>query len=155
MATVCPGCQTNAWRINANDFNNVLTVLDKIHHYGYDGFETGFRNVQSQFTNVASARKAIEAKMLEFIGCHIFLAEYDQATSIAPAELYETIIAGSTKLGAKRLILSGASVKKDQAALARKAAALNESRCVDSAVATPRAAASRAPARCRGRSPSG
>src|SRR5215470_726176 len=96
-AKVHPGCQTNAWRIDANNFNSLLTVLDRIHYYGYEGFETGFRNVQSQFYNAASVRKAIEAHMLEFLGCHIFLLEYDKATSVAPTDLSDTVLAGSAK----------------------------------------------------------
>jgi hypothetical protein len=44
------GIQTNAWPINPHDFSSLLVILDKIKAYGYEGFETGFANVQSQST---------------------------------------------------------------------------------------------------------
>lgn len=57
------GCQTNAWRIDPNDFNQVLAVLRQLKTLG---FETGFRNVQGQFANAAPARKQIEQTGLQF-----------------------------------------------------------------------------------------
>lgn len=124
------GCQTNAWRINPEKFDEVLAVLDKIKAYGYHGFETGFRNVQGQFANAKQARAAIEQRGLQFIGCHIFLLEYDPATLLAPAELCTRIIHGASSLGAQRLILSGGTArvngKLDRDSLRRKAGALNQ-----------------------------
>ena len=118
------GCQTNAWPINARDFASVLAVIQKIHDYGYDGFETGFANVQGQFDNAAEAKQRIDAIGARFFGVHIFLAQYDPATHVAPAELYERVAAGGAKLGAERLILSG-SPPADDAERKRKAEALN------------------------------
>src|SRR5215471_11883471 len=95
------GCQTNAWAIDARDFANVLAVMRKIKEYGFDGFETGFANVQGQFGNAAEARKQIEATGARFFGVHIFLTQYDPATHIAPAELYERVAKGGASLGAE------------------------------------------------------
>lgn len=103
------GCQTNAWRITPGNFGELLAVLDKIKGYGYQGFETGYRNVQGQFASAAAARKEMEKRGLRFLGCHIFLLQYDPETLVAPAGLIESVARGAAALGAERLILSGAS----------------------------------------------
>jgi sugar phosphate isomerase/epimerase len=120
------GCQTNAWRIDPNNFDSFLAVLDRVRNYGYHGFETGFRNVQGRFDRIAETRKSIEARGLEFLGCHIFLTKYDEATAVAPSQLIDSVIKGAAALGARRLILSGAACRQDAAALRRKVAALND-----------------------------
>ena len=123
------GCQTNAWRIDPRDFSQVLNVLAKLKELGYDGFETGFRNLQPQFGNIAVARAQIEKIGLQFFGCHIFLDKYDEQTQIAPLELVKTIADGAAAFGAQRLIVSGGGLIKDgkvnAEALQRKAAGLN------------------------------
>ena len=118
------GCQTNAWAINPRDFANVLAIIQKLKDYGYDGFETGFANMQGQFESAAAAKAKIDAIGIQFFGIHIFLTQYDPATHIAPAEHYERIAAGGAKLGAERLILSG-SPPADEAGLHKKAEGLN------------------------------
>jgi len=118
------GCQTNAWAIDPRDFSNVLEIIRKVKDYGYEGFETGFANVQGQFDDPAGARAKLDAIGLKFIGVHIFLNQYDAATHVAPAELYERVATGGAKLGAERLILSG-TPPEDEAGRKRKADALN------------------------------
>ena len=118
------GCQTNAWPIDPRNFANVLAIIQKIKNYGYDGFETGFANVQGQFDRAAEAKRQIDAIGARFFGVHIFLMQYDPATHIAPPDLYERVAAGGAKLGAQRLILSGAP-PPDEAGRKRKADALN------------------------------
>lgn len=122
------GCQTNAWRINPANFDEVLSVLHKLRELGYDGFETGFRNVQGQFENAVEARKKIHATGLTFLGVHIFLDKYDDNTQIAPQELIQKVADGAARLGAQHLILSGGGLIKggaiDAAALRRKTDAL-------------------------------
>lgn len=125
-STLRAGCQTNAWRIDPSNFDSFLTALDRVRAYGYHGFETGFRNVQGRFDRAAETRKTIESRGLEFLGCHIFLTKYDEATSLAPSDLIDHVIKGSSALGARRLILSGGACKQDSAALKRKTAALQE-----------------------------
>ncbi len=123
------GCQTNAWRIDPNNFDSLLAVLGKLKELGYEGYETGFRNVQGQFAIAATARKQLEAFGLKFLGCHIFLDKYDEQTQIAPMELIQKVADGAALLGAERVIVSGAGLIKDgqipPEALARKAAGLN------------------------------
>lgn len=123
------GCQTNAWRIDPSNFDSVLGVLRQLKALRYDGFETGFRNVQGQFGNADAARKQIEQFGLKFLGCHIFLDQYDPQTRIAPMDLIQQVTAGAANLGAERLIVSGGGLiidgKIDGEALKRKAAGLN------------------------------
>ena len=104
------GCQTNAWRIDPNNFDSLLAVLGKLKELGYEGYETGFRNVQGQFENAATARKQLEKFGLKFLGCHIFLDEYDPETRIPPLELIKKVAAGAAKLGGQRVIVSGKGV---------------------------------------------
>ncbi len=128
-AGVMIGCQTNAWRINPQDFDQVLGVLRRLKELGFDGFETSFRNVQGQFGDAAGARRKIEAVGLRFLGCHIFLDQYDTQTMVAPMDMVKTVADGAASLGAQRLILSGGGLirdgKVDQEALKRKAEGLN------------------------------
>lgn len=102
------GCQTNAWPVDPAHFDSLLFVLGKIHELGFAGFETGFRNLQSEAEHPESARQRIAASGLQFFGVHIFLLQYDEKTHIAPAELYEKVAQTGSALGAQRLILSGA-----------------------------------------------
>lgn len=123
------GCQTNAWRIDPRDFASLLTVLAKLKELGFDGFETGFRNIQPQFSNIAQARTQIEKIGLQFFGCHIFLDKYDEQTKIAPMDLIKTVADGAAAFGAQRLIVSGGGLIKDgkveAEALKRKGAGLD------------------------------
>ncbi|MBI4906165.1 MAG: sugar phosphate isomerase/epimerase [Acidobacteria bacterium] len=119
------GCQTNAWRINPANFGEVLAVLDRIKGYEYQGFETGYRNVQDRFGRAADTRRELDKRGLDFLGCHIFLLQYDPWTLLPPADLVEMVSAGASALGARRLILSGGSAGAERVLLERKAKALN------------------------------
>jgi sugar phosphate isomerase/epimerase len=123
------GCQTNAWPIDPNRFQDLLNVLGKLKELGFEGFETSFRNVQGQFGNLKQARQQIEQRGLVFFGAHIFLEKYDPLTQIAPLELIQQVADGVAALGAQRLILSGGALLKngkvEPDALARKADGLN------------------------------
>ena len=124
VATVHAGCQTNAWPIEPSDLNSLLHVLGVMKQIGFEGFETGFRNLQGQFAQPAAARVSLKQSGLRFFGIHIFLLSYDKQTSIAPWDLLKQVADGGAALGAQRLIVSGASTP-DAAALSRKAEALN------------------------------
>lgn len=123
------GCQTNAWRIAPNNFDSLLAVLRQLKELGYEGYETGFRNVQSQFANSVAARKKLEQFGLKFLGCHIFLDKYDEQTQVAPLDLVQKIADGAALLGAERLVLSGGGLIRDGKVAAdvlkRKADGLN------------------------------
>lgn len=123
------GCQTNAWPINPADLSTFFAVLEKIKAYGFQGFETGFGNLQSQFASPRDTRQKIEATHLQFFGIHIFLPQYDSETHVSAAALYERVARGGAGLGAERLILSGAPLANggelDRGALAKKMEALN------------------------------
>jgi inosose dehydratase len=119
------GCQTNAWPVDPARFDTLLNVLGKIRELGFAGFETGFRNLESQAENLDAARQMIASSGLEFFGVHIFLLQYDEGTHIASKELYEKVCHTGAALGAHRLILSGAPVSGGDA-LARKVAGLHQ-----------------------------
>jgi sugar phosphate isomerase/epimerase len=116
------GAQTNAWPIKPGDLNQFFDVLNKIKTYGFQGFETGYANLRAQFEAPAESKSRIQATGLDFFGIHIFLTQYDPQTYVAPAVLYEEVARGGAKLGAQRLILSGAPAAGNVNA---KAAALN------------------------------
>jgi sugar phosphate isomerase/epimerase len=127
-ARIHVGCQTNAWPIQ--DFSQFLEVLGRIRKFGFECFETGFRNVQSRFQDAAAARREIEKAGLEFWAVHIFLGQgYDPKTAIPAADMIETMASGGAALGARRLIVSGRSLgsngKVDAAALQAKAEGLD------------------------------
>jgi inosose dehydratase len=123
-ATVHVGCQANAWPIDPKNLGSLLQVLGVMKQIGFGGFETGFRNLESQFAQPAAARESLKHSGLRFFGIHIFLLSYDKQTSIAPWDLLKQVADGGASLGAERLIVSGASTP-DSAALSRKAEALN------------------------------
>ncbi|MGD0295626.1 MAG: sugar phosphate isomerase/epimerase family protein [Bryobacteraceae bacterium] len=125
MRGISLGCQTNAWPVDPARFDTLLTVMGKIRELGFAGFETGFRNLESQAENIEAARQKIASSGLQFFGVHIFLSQYDEATHIAPAELYEKVCQTGGALGAQRLILSGAPVSSGDE-LARKVAGLHQ-----------------------------
>jgi sugar phosphate isomerase/epimerase len=114
--------------IDPTNFSQLLSVLNTLKSLQFEGFETGFRNLEAQFGN-AEARRQIEATGLTFFGCHIFLETYDTETRIAPMELIRRVADGIAQLGAKYLILSGGGLVKDgtvdDASVRRKADALN------------------------------
>ncbi len=116
------GCQTNAWNLEPPDFSRLLDVLQNIRKIGYDGFETGFRNVLTQEGALDQAKEAIVKTGLRLIGVHIFLPDYDRETGIAPADLIKRVTNIASKLGAERLILSGATVAPEKKADALSAA---------------------------------
>jgi inosose dehydratase len=118
------GCQTNAWPVDPAHFDSLVSVLDKIRALGFAGFETGYRNLQSEAEHPESARQRIAASGLQFFGVHIFLLQYDEKTRIAPAELSEKVAQTSSAMAAQRLILSGAPATTDDD-LARKVGGLH------------------------------
>ena len=120
------GVQLNAFPIDPNRFQTFLDTLAQVKQIGYQGFESGFRNVSEQFAAPLRARRSIEETGLTFFGIHIFLATemYDPSTRIAPPSVYEPVARGGAALGAKHLILSGAPAE-NQDQLKHKIAGLN------------------------------
>lgn len=116
------GCQTNAWRIDPGQFSTLLAALKAIKALGFEGFETGFRNLGGQFGQPDSAKRELKASGLRFFAAHIFLTDYDPQSSIAPWDLIIRVAQGASALGAERLIVSGAAVGSS---MSFKAAALN------------------------------
>jgi inosose dehydratase len=123
------GCQTNAWALRPGDFNLFLGTLGTLKSIGFEGFETSFRNVQSQYATAAAARAQIEKIGLVCFGVHIFLIDYDPLTRIAPMDLVQATADGAAALGAQRVILSGGGLVKEgkvsEQDLAQKVAGLD------------------------------
>jgi len=107
------GTQTNAYPIDPKNFDTLVAALEKAKAIGFEGFETGYRNIMSHVETPAAtqaARDKIASAGLTFFAVHIFLqsAMYDPSTLIAPASLYENIAQASKALGARNFICSGA-----------------------------------------------
>jgi sugar phosphate isomerase/epimerase len=119
------GCQTSAWKLGVPEFRDLLPVLETIKKLGFDGFETGYRNVQGQFENLKEAQQLLQGTGLKFFGCHIFQFEYDPKTNIPEFSLISRIARGVSELGAERLIVSGSPAGKDIERLRWKSGALN------------------------------
>jgi len=105
------GVQLNAFPIDPKNFQSFLDTLGQVKQIGYQGFESSFRNVQTQFNHPEPARRQIEQTGLTFFGVHIFLPGfdlYDPQTHIAARSLYEPVARGGAALGAKHVIFSGA-----------------------------------------------
>jgi sugar phosphate isomerase/epimerase len=123
------GCQTNSWPIDPKKLSTFAGVLDRVKSFGFQGFETSFRNVQEHLGRPAEVRAMIGKTGLRFLAVHIFLLEYDPRSGVAPADLYRKVVDGAAPMGAERLILSGATAAPngvpDRAAIRRKCAALN------------------------------
>ena len=118
------GCQTNAWKIGVPEFRELLPVLDGIKKLGFDGFETGYRNVQGQFENLKEAKALIQKTGLKFYGCHIFQFEYEAKTNIPEWKMIERVAKGAAAMGAERLIVSGSAAGDDIERLKWKAGGL-------------------------------
>jgi sugar phosphate isomerase/epimerase len=118
------GSQTNAWNIDPNNLNSLLEVLAALRRLGFEGFETGFRNLQPQFEKPQAARDRLRESGLRFLGIHVFLTSYNPQTAIGPWDLLRSVADGGKALGAERLIVSGGSTL-DPVALSRKAKALD------------------------------
>jgi inosose dehydratase len=103
------GSQTDAWPVDPKNFESLLGVLTTIKQLGFEGFETGFRNVRSQFARPDPAYDRLKKIGLRFLGIHAFLAKYDPQTAIAPWELLLQVADGGKALDAERLIVSGES----------------------------------------------
>jgi inosose dehydratase len=120
------GVQLNAFPIDPKRFQTFMDVLGEVKQVGYQGFESGFRNVSEQFGDPAPARRKIEQTGLTFFGIHIFFPDrlYDQQTHIAAPSVYEPVARGGAALGVRNLILSGfPTANRDE--LKRKIDALN------------------------------
>jgi inosose dehydratase len=125
MEKIRVGCQANAWAIDPTMPETLFSSLREIEELGFQGFETGFRNVmqlrdfKEQFASASGG--------LSFFGVHIFLQEYDAKTCLPPLELATEVAAAGAALGAERLIVSGGPARADgqQDKTETKAEALN------------------------------
>lgn len=106
-------CDTASWTIEVPEFQNLIRVLGEAKELGYEGFETGYRNVQGQFENLKEARAKLDATGMPFYGVHIFQHDYDPKSNIPAHTLMQRIAEGVKKLGCQRLIVSGSPTGGD------------------------------------------
>src|SRR5579875_444876 len=96
--TIRVGCQANAWAIDPATPETLFSSLREIDQLGFQGFETGFRNVMrlgDSKEQLANARRG-----LSFFGVHIFLHEYDAGTCLPPLQLAAEVAEAGAALGA-------------------------------------------------------
>jgi inosose dehydratase len=117
------GCQTNAWPINPSDPETLFIALKDIHELGFEGFETGFRNLPLLTADRDGLTRTQPSLIL--FGIHIFLHEYDAETRLAPLKLVLEVASAAAEIGVERLILSGAPTPVHNGALTAKLDALN------------------------------
>ncbi len=114
------GCQTNAWKINPPDFEELLGKAAALKALGFASFECNVRFVESQFGKPREARERIAETGLVFYGPHTDLHwPLDQLLKYAD---------GGASIGAKHMALSagpGGNVKLDAEALGRKLDTIN------------------------------
>jgi sugar phosphate isomerase/epimerase len=103
------GSQTNAWPVDPKNPESLLSVLSTIKSLGFEGFETGFVNLRSQFDRPTVTYERLRKTGLRFFGMHVFLTAYEPETGIAKYELLQEVADGASALGAERLIISGGS----------------------------------------------
>lgn len=117
------GCQANAWPLEEGNFDQLLGVLREMRELGYRGFECNVRFVRGQFGSAASARKAIEATGVHFLGAHMSMEQF-------AGEAFAATASGVAALGGDRIVMSGRALAKDgqftEAAAQQKAARLTE-----------------------------
>ena len=118
-------CQTNAWKMDDPPYPTLLQALAAIKKLGFDGFETGYRNVEATFADPKAAKAEIQQTGLRFFACHIFRSQYEAKTNLPEFELIDRVARGAAGLGAERLIVSGSPVEGDAQMLSWKAGGLN------------------------------
>jgi sugar phosphate isomerase/epimerase len=125
-AAVAPdhvGCQTNAWKIDASKFSELMARVRDLKRLGFATFECNVRFVEEQFGNAAATRRQIEETGVRFYGPHTGLKW--------PLEQLMKYADGAAALGALHLALSGIGgmLNKDgtlkQDALAKKIETIN------------------------------
>jgi inosose dehydratase len=103
------GCQTDAWPVDPKNFESLVATLAAIKQLGFDGFETSFVNVRSQFERPNPAYDRIRKTGLRFLGIDVSLKTYDPQTAIPSFTLLQQIADGGKALEAERIIVSGDS----------------------------------------------
>jgi sugar phosphate isomerase/epimerase len=135
-----PGCQTNAWDLDPQHFDLLLTALGEMKELKFEGFETNLRFLQPQLDRVAKAKAEVDAIGLQFVGAHTGLPNYKVLGAGRFGDQISTLATQARQFGAQALVIShgGLSPKGEfaAAALEEKAQMLNEAglRCADAGI---------------------
>lgn len=101
-----PGCQANAWDLDPDHFDLLLTAIREMKQLGFEGFETNIRFIQPQLHRVSEAKAQIDAFGLEFIGAHTSLPQYDKLGLDSAAERISMLAGQAKRFGAQALVVS-------------------------------------------------
>jgi sugar phosphate isomerase/epimerase len=116
------GCQANGFPIKPGDFAGLIGALKKMRELNYVGFECNIRFVESEFDQVAAARRRIEDTGVAFIGAHTSM-------QLAKPGVFPRWVGKVAALGGSYIVMSGAGLATNGAftdeALKKKAAELD------------------------------
>ena len=123
------GCQANAWNLDPQKFDLLLTALREIKELQFEGFETNIRFFEPQLGRVKEARAAVESAGLVFAGAHTNVPDYEKDGFEKAADAVTKVAADARAFGARALVVShrGLSPKGEftREALDAKARMLN------------------------------
>ena len=108
-----PGCQANAWNLDPNDFNLLLTAVREMKQLQFQGFETNIRFVQPQLGRVSQARAALDEIGLELIGAHTGLPDYEKLGPETAAAQVSKVAGEARQFGAHALVVSHKGLSTD------------------------------------------
>jgi sugar phosphate isomerase/epimerase len=135
--TLRPGCQANAWNLDPQRFDLLLTAVREMKELGFQGFETNIRFVQPQLNRLQEARAQLDAIGLEFVGAHTGLPDYEKLGMEKFGDAITKVVEQARQFGAHALVVSHKGLSPtgefQKAALERKTQALNAAgkRCAD------------------------
>jgi inosose dehydratase len=116
------GCQANGFPIKPGDFSALIGALKKMRELEYTGFECNVRFVESEFDQVAAARRRIEDTGVVFIGAHMSM-------QLAKPDVFPRWVEKIAALGGSYIVMSGVGLAANgvftSEALRKKAADLD------------------------------
>ena len=102
-AAIRVGCQKDS-----SDFESLLAALATLRQLGFEGFETGFGALRSQFAHPDRAYDRLKKTGLRLLGIHVALKTYQPQTALPSLALLQEVADAGRSLDAERLIVSGA-----------------------------------------------
>jgi sugar phosphate isomerase/epimerase len=108
-----PGCQANAWDLDPNRFDLLLTAVKEMKELGFQGFETNIRFLRPQLSRVSEARAALDAIGLEFVAAHTGLPNYEAIGFEKAASEVAKTAAQAKQFGAKALVISNKGLSRN------------------------------------------
>lgn len=101
-----PGCQANAWNLDPNRFDLLLTAIKEMKELGFQGYETNIRFVEPQLGRAAEARAQLDGYGLEFAGAHTNVPDWEKLGLEAAAGQVAESAGQAKQFGAHALVMS-------------------------------------------------